>query len=121
MRALHRSAESTQHVRVVYSCSITLAVMVLSMNATSVRADIYRCIGADGTNTFSDHACEVAPKSDDSSALAHNSPEHAGEDIYARRPDSLREKKAARILDVLRIAPAAPEGMLMSRTVDEAA
>jgi hypothetical protein len=121
MRALHRSAESTQHVRVVYSCSITLAVMVLSMNATSVRADIYRCIGADGTNTFSDHACEVAPKSDDSSALAHNSPAHAGEDIYARRPDSLREKKAARILDVLRIAPAAPEGMLMSRTVDEAA
>ncbi len=52
---------------------------------------------------------------------AHNSPAHAGEDVYAHRIDSPREKKAARILDVLRIAPAAPEGMLMSRTVDEAA
>ena len=90
------------------------------MTPISARAEIFRCIGADGTSTFSDHACE-APKNNEPSAPAHNSPAQAGDDIYVQRSDSPREKKAAHLLDVLRIVPVAPEGMLMSRTVDEAA
>jgi hypothetical protein len=90
------------------------------MKPISARAEIFRCIGADGTSTFSDHACE-APKNNEPSAPAHNSPAQAGDDIYVQRSNSPREKKAAHLLDVLRIVPVAPEGMLMSRTVDEAA
>jgi hypothetical protein len=120
MRALRRPVESTRHARAPFLYSIALAVLFLSVKSISARADIFRCIGADGTNTFSDHACE-SPKSDEPSAPVHSSPVQASDDIYVQRPDSLREKKAAHILDVLRIAPAAPEGTLMSRTVDEAA
>jgi hypothetical protein len=90
------------------------------MKPISARAEIFRCIGADGTNTFSDHACE-APKSNEPTAAVHSSPAQAGDDIYVQRTDSPREKKASHLLDVLRIVPVAPEGMLMSRTVDEAA
>jgi hypothetical protein len=120
MRALLRSTDSPRPIRAASLLGGALAFLFLSMNAMPVQADIYRCIAADGTNTFSDHACE-APKNADPAAQAHSSPAQPGDDIYLHRRDSPREKKAAHILDVLRIAAAAPEGMLMSRTVDEAA
>src|ERR1700744_2343291 len=120
MRALRCPVESTRHARAPWLFSAALAVLFISVASSSARADIFRCIGADGTSTFSDHACE-APKSNEPSAPVHGSPVQAGDDVYEQRPDSPREKKAARILDVLRIAPVAPEGTLMSRTVDAAA
>ena len=120
MRALRSPAQSTRHKCASLLCGVAFAALFLAMTPISARAEIFRCIGADGTSTFSDHACE-APKNNEPSAPAHNSPAQAGDDIYVQRSNSPREKKAAHLLDVLRIVPVAPEGMLMSRTVDEAA
>jgi hypothetical protein len=120
MRALRSPAQSTRHTCASLLYGVALAALFLAMKPIAARAEIFRCIGADGTSTFSDHVCE-APKNNEPSAPAHNSPAQAGDDIYVQRSNSPREKKAAHLLDVLRIVPVAPEGMLMSRTVDEAA
>jgi hypothetical protein len=88
--------------------------LLLALN-TPAPAAIYRCIDADGTSTFSDHECQ--PKT----APGAQTPAAGGAPVSEARPDTPQEKKAAHILDLLRIAPLEPEGVLLRQTVDDAA
>jgi Domain of unknown function (DUF4124) len=118
MRAPKHIAAASRRMRVPLSYSTALVGFLLSLNSAA-QAGIFRCIDANGTSTFSDRACEPK-RSDDAPAPATPSAA-SGSETYARRLDSPREKKAAHILDLLRIAPVEPEGMLLRRTVDDAA
>lgn len=86
------------------------------MRSAASPAGVYRCIDADGTSTFSDRACEPKKSTESKPADTSSSSEPA-----AHHQDGPREKKAAHILDVLRIAPTEPQMMLLRRTVDDAA
>ena len=97
-------------------------LFILAMIALSVSpfadAAIFRCVDANGATTYSDRACDTK-KDLDAAAAANDA--RGGSDTFAHRPDSPREKTAAQILELLRIAPAEPETMVMQRTVDDAA
>jgi len=123
-KAASRTLSTSTHASALFSLLLTLS--------TSAPAAVYRCIDADGTSTFSDRACEPKrsnePKPSDSppgatgTAGANGASGALGaEPAASHHPDGLREKKAAHILDVLRIAPSEPEMMLLRRTVDDAA
>jgi hypothetical protein len=119
MRSLQRWAEASLRARLA-----TVAVMGLTFPVSPpASAAIYRCIAADGTSTFSDRACE--PKREPGSQPPGGASASGGgttaEAPPANRPFGPREKKAARILDLLRIAPVEPENMLLRRAVDDAA
>jgi hypothetical protein len=121
MRGFQQPAASPWNTRIPSFFGAALVALALCVIAPQARAAIFRCIGADGSTTFSDHACEPLKGSD---APALNGPPTKGgpdSDAYAHRPDNPREKKAAHILDVLRISPVEPEAMLLRRTVDDAA
>jgi hypothetical protein len=81
----------------------------------SVRAAVFRCVDANGVNTYADRPC------------APNESEHQGQARAAASSDSepqlnsAKTKKAGRILDLLRVAPSEPETFLLQRTVDDAA
>ena len=95
-----------------------LACALLSLNAAAPAA-IFRCVDANGTNTYSDRNCDskaVADAPPPGSASASS-----GSETYTNRPDSEREKKAARILEMLHITPVEPETLVLRRTVDDAA
>jgi hypothetical protein len=119
MRALQHNAKTHRRVPIPHLHGAALLGLLLLSNSEA-QAGIYRCIDANGTSTFSDRACEPK-KSPDSPAPTASSGGATGSETYARRLDSPREKKAAHILDLLRIAPVEPEGMLLRRTVDDAA
>jgi hypothetical protein len=76
---------------------------------------MFRCVDANGANTYSDRPC------------ASNEGERPGQSGAAdsagpAQPlNSPKTRKAARILDLLRIAPSEPEGFVLQRTVDDAA
>jgi Domain of unknown function (DUF4124) len=91
------------------------ALMLLSAVA---RSAIYRCVDANGTSTFADRPCADA-HSDRPSSPGNSA--GSGSELNANHDDSDREKKAARILDELRITSAEPETPVLQRTVDEAA
>jgi hypothetical protein len=82
---------------------------------SSVRAAVFRCVDANGANTYADRPC------------APNKIENQGQAGAAASSDSepqlnsAKSKKSARILDLLRIAPSEPETFLLQRTVDDAA
>lgn len=78
-------------------------------------AAIYRCIDADGSSTFSDREC--TPKKTTDSQTPTGGPAQSS----GLRPDTLQEKKAAHILDLLHIAPVEPEAVLLKSTVDDPA
>lgn len=121
MRAF-KPLDSIRRLRIPAFYGVLFMGSCLSGHSITARADIYRCLGADGTTTFSDHACAVAPpKASETPPPTASSAAPAGSDIYEHRVDTPREKKAAHLLDVLRIAPVEPESILMSRTVDDAA
>jgi hypothetical protein len=80
-----------------------------------VRAAVFRCVDANGVNTYADRPC--APNKSENQGQA---PAAASADS-APQLDSAKTKKAARILDLLRIAPSEPETFLLQRTVDDAA
>jgi hypothetical protein len=92
---------------------------LLLLSSTAAPAGIFHCVNADGTSTYSDHVCD--------SAKEGNTPPpgiHPTGDRSDTRPPiaiSTREKRAARILDLLRIAPAEPESLILQRTVEDAA
>jgi hypothetical protein len=93
--------------------SATLACLLLSAG-TCVRAAVFRCVDANGGNSYSDRPCaplESEPPSQHSTGPADS----------AQRPDDPKFKKAARVLDLYRIAPAEPETLVLQRTVDDAA
>jgi hypothetical protein len=92
------------------------ALICLALCAgSSVRAAVFRCVDANGVNTYADRPC------------APNESEHQGQARAAASSDSepqlnsTKTKKAARMLELLRIAPAEPETFLLQRTVDDAA
>lgn len=95
---------------------LSAAFICLAVCASpSVRAAVFRCVDANGVNTYADRPC--APNKSENQGQA---PAAASADS-APQLDSAKTKKAARILDLLRIAPSEPETFLLQRTVDDAA
>jgi len=96
----------------------SVAGVLLSLSATA-HATIFRCVDANGTSTYSDRMCdspkEAEPRPSGANAIGSDA------DTFGHRPDSPREKKAAHILDLLHIAPAEPETLVLQWTVDDAA
>ena len=121
MRAFQQAAASPRETRIPSFHGAVLVVLLMCVSVTQACAAIFRCVGADGTTTFSDHSCDTQ-KAVDAPALNGPSPRAGPDsDAYSHRADMPREKRAAHILDVLRIAPVEPEAMLLRRTVDDAA
>ncbi len=112
---IHACATPARNSRVVKAA---IAGLLLSLN-TAAHAAIFHCVAADGSVTYSDRTCDIPKESDARPPGADSTA--GGSDTFARRPNSIREKKAAHILDLLRIAPAEPETMILRRTVDDAA
>ena len=82
---------------------------------SSVRAAVFRCVDANGVNTYGDRPCVPNESKNQAQARAV-----ASSDTEPQL-NSAKTKKAARILDLLRIAPSEPESFLLQRTVDDAA
>lgn len=101
----------TRILRVPGAALICLALCV----GSSVHAGVFRCVDANGVNTYADRPC------------ASNEGKNQGPDRAAASSDlepqlnSAKAKKAARILDLFHIAPSEPETFLLQRTVDDAA
>jgi hypothetical protein len=97
--------------RVLGAALISLALC----GGSAARAAVYRCVEANGVHTYSDRPC------------APNESENQGQARAAASSDSdpqinsAKTKKAARILDLIRIASSEPEAFLLQRTVDDAA
>ncbi len=92
------------------------ALICLTLCAgSSVRAAVFRCVDSSGANTYADRPC--APNESDSQRQARATASSDSEPQL----NSAKTKKAARILDLLRIAPSEPETFLLQRTVDDAA
>lgn len=92
------------------------ALIYLALCAGStVHAAVFRCVDANGVNTYADRPCP--PNKSENQAQAHAAASSDSE----LQLNSAKTKKAARILDLLRIAPSEPETFLLQRTVDDAA
>lgn len=79
---------------------------------------MFRCVDANGANTYSDRPCA----SNDSERPGSERPGQAADSAGAAQPlNNPKVKKAARVLDLLRIAPSEPESFVLQRTVDDAA
>jgi hypothetical protein len=76
---------------------------------------MFRCIDANGANTYSDRPCASAEAERPGQS---GSIDAAGS---AQPLNSVKTRKAARILDLLRIAPSEPESFVLQQTVDDAA
>jgi len=72
-------------------------------------------VDANGANTYADRPC--APSESEN----HGQARAAASSDSEPQLNSAKTKKAARILDLLRIAPSEPESFLLQRTVDDAA
>jgi len=81
----------------------------------SVGAAVFRCVDANGANTYADRPC--APNESENEGQARASASSDSEPQLS----GAKSKKAARILDLLHIAPSEPETFLLQRTVDDAA
>jgi hypothetical protein len=82
---------------------------------SSVRAAVFRCLDANGVNTYADRPCP--PNESEKQREAHAAASSDSEPPV----NGTKMKKAARIMDLLRIAPSEPETFLLQRTVDDAA
>jgi hypothetical protein len=80
-----------------------------------VRAAVFRCVDANGVSTYADRPC--APNESENQRQARAAASSDSEPQL----NSAKTKKAARILDLLRIAPPEPETFVLQRTVDDAA
>jgi hypothetical protein len=80
----------------------------------SVRAAVFRCVDSNGVNTYADRPC--APNESE-----HQRQARAAASDSEPQLNTAKAKKAARMLELLRIAPAEPETFLLQRTVDDAA
>lgn len=87
--------------------------------STAADAAIFRCVGADGTSTYSDRVCD-SPQDSNAEPTGPKATAR-GADTTVPLSNTAREKKAAKILDLLRIAPAEPESLILQQTVDGAA
>lgn len=96
-----------------FASSILLCSALIA--AGGVRAGMYQCVDSAGAHTYSDRPC--APSEGDKPAQSHGaSPSEADQQV-----NNAKVKKAAHVLDILRIAPSEPETFVLQRTVDEAA
>jgi len=92
------------------------ALMCLAIFGHSlVNAAVFRCVDANGVSTYADRPC--APNESETGHQAGEGSSTAGQP----RLDTAKTRKAARILDLLRVAPSEPETFLLQRTVDDAA
>jgi uncharacterized protein DUF4124 len=92
------------------------ALICLALCAGSfVRAAVFQCVDANGVNTYTDRPCEPNESERQGQARA------AASSDSQPQLNSAKAKKAARILDLLRVAPSEPETFLLQRTVDDAA
>jgi hypothetical protein len=88
------------------------SILLTACSLLSVaHAAVFRCVDANGANTYSDRPC--APAETDRAAKPDG--------VQANPAEASKIKKAARILDLLRIAPSEPESLVLQRTVDDAA
>ena len=78
-------------------------------------AAVFRCVDANGVSTYTDRPC--APIENDN----HQQARPADSSDPAPPADTAKTKKAARVLDLLRIASSEPETLSIQRTVDDAA
>ena len=92
-----------------------LLICVALCASSSARAAVYRCVGENGVNTYGDRPC--APTESENQAQTRAA---ASSDAEPQL-NSLKAKKVARVLDLLRAAPSEPETFLLQRTVDDAA
>jgi uncharacterized protein DUF4124 len=91
-------------------------LLCLALSATfTVRAGVFRCVNENGVSTYSDTPC--APQENASPVQGH-APASTDAESHI---NSAKNKKAARIINLLRIAPSEPETFLVQRTVDDAA
>ena len=97
--------------RVARAALICIALCV----SLSGRAAVFRCVDANGVNTYGDRPCAPNEGKDEGQARS------ASSSNSEPQLSSAKTKKAARILDLLRIAPSEPETFLLQRTVDDAA
>jgi hypothetical protein len=81
----------------------------------SVHAAVFRCVTANGV-TYSDRPC--APEESENQGQARAT---ASASLSEPQLNNGKVKKAARVLDLLRMAPSEPETFLLQRTVDDAA
>lgn len=95
-------------------CVATLIYLALCLSSPAGAA-VFRCVDAKGVSTYSDRPCESNDRESQAQPRAGASSE--GEPQL----NSAKLKKAARILDLLRIAPSEPEAFLLQRTIDDAA
>src|ERR1700722_18079055 len=103
-----------------YSRTFAVGIAVLLLwSSTVARAGIFHCVNADGTSTYSDHVCDSANESNAQPPGTHPTGDRS--DTRPAISMSTREKQAARILDLLRIAPAEPESLVLQQTVEGAA
>jgi hypothetical protein len=92
------------------------ALICLALCAgASARAGVYRCVDANGVNTYADQPCAPNESQNQGQARA------AAASDSEPQLNSAKIKKASRILDLLRFAPSEPETFLLQRTVDDAA
>jgi hypothetical protein len=106
----HRIGSRRRAAGLVASSSLFMAALLCMGSA--VHAAVFRCVDANGSNTYSDRPCapaDAGPKTDGSPPVG------------PAPSDGAKIKKAARILDLLRIAPSEPESLVLQRTVDDAA
>jgi hypothetical protein len=106
---MHKRNNNPRFTRARTRRVLSAALICLALcSGSSVRAAVFRCVDAKGANTYADRPCEP------------NESENHGQ---ASEPqlNSAKTKKAARVLDLLRIAPSEPETFLLQRTVDDAA
>jgi len=78
-------------------------------------AAVFQCVDSNGVSTYTDRPC--APKESEGQRQGHAAPASDAEPEL----NTAKTKKAARVLDLLRIAPSEPETFLIQRTVDDAA
>jgi hypothetical protein len=93
---------------------VTLIYVALCVGHTA-RAAVFRCVDANGVSTYADRPCQPNENEDQGQSRA------AASSDSEPQLNKAKTKKAARILDLLRIAPSEPEAFLLQRTVDDAA
>lgn len=93
----------------------------LTLTMRPVCAQMFRCVGADGTPIYSDRACDPPRSTETPAPTPPKNPSMTAPVDTSAHPLNPREKAASHLLDLLRIAPVEPEDLQINRTVDEAA
>jgi hypothetical protein len=118
MHSFQCAAEADRRSR-NFGLGTALAAVILLSSSLPSAAAIFRCVDANGTTTYSDRSCDLKKEPDPPSVGSNPAAKDA--DAATHSADNARQKEAAHILDLLRIAPVEPETIALQRTVDDAA